>query len=167
LTHDRTVTPEDAEEIWDLKLDGCSVRYIHEFKASHLSRKAIADILNGPVPERFENDERLLPHRYAWIAASGLRDRTGAEIAFVIVRFDRSLTQAAYRKGITKIRKEFAAMSPMGTINARVTEGIETEIARKFVAVRGTPGWDIGLDGSVRPLTEDDFGAEATAAPAP
>lgn len=166
MNQNRNIAPEDVEEIWDLRLDGCSIRYIHEFKTTHLSRKAISGVLNGPVPERFKSDERLLPQRHAWIAATGLQDRAGNEIAFVIVRFDRSLTQSAYRKAVAKIRKEFSAMSPRGGINALVTEGIETDVARKFVG-RGTPGWEIGLDGSTRRLTGDDFEAEASPSPAP
>lgn len=154
---------DDIEEIWDCKLDGCSVRYIHECKTTHLSRRAIANVLRGPVPERFKDDERLLPYRYTWVAAGGMPAATRISVAFAILKFDRKLTQASYRKAIQKIRQDAKSISPTGYITPQVTEMIEEKIARKFIVKHGYHGWEIDLHGEIRRLSKDDF--EVAAAP--
>lgn len=157
MTKAETPNQDDINEIWDCKLDGCSVRYIHECKVTHLSRHAIARVLKGPVPEQFKDDERLLPYRYTWISAGGLQSATEVSAAFIILKFDRKITQSSYRKGIRNIKRDVESFSPIGWIQPHVTEPIEEKIARKFVLKHGYHAWEIDLHGGVRRLSADDF----------
>jgi hypothetical protein len=151
------VSQEDIDEIWDLKLDECSISFIHECKVTHLSRRTIASVYNGEVPERFKDDERLLPHRFVWMSAWGFAANDGKDIGFVVLKLPWGVTQANYRKFVTAVRKDFSSISEKATLNPYVTEPIELDIAQKFVVVRGTPGWQMSLDGSATRLGADDF----------
>jgi hypothetical protein len=158
------IDQDDIHEIWDCSLDGCSIRYIHENKVS-LSRKVIAAVLAGPVPERFKDDERLLPSRYVWLAAGGMKDGNDKDIAFIILKFPRGITQVNYRKGVRAIERDIVAMSDRGWLNGHVTEILEIAVAEKFVVTHGNPGWEIDLTGQTRKLGPDDFENTVAAAP--
>lgn len=148
---------DDIDEIWDCRLDGCSINFIHQNKTSHLSRKVITAILNGPVPERFKDDERLLPQYYTWVSACGFKDRTEKDIAFVILRIERETNQTNYRKGLSAIKRDFMVLSELGRINPYVTERIEANVAEKFIVKYGYPAWEIDRHGNIRRLSADEF----------
>jgi len=165
MTSSNPVDQDDVEEIWDLRLDGCSIRYIHEFKVSHLSRKAITSILNGPVPERFKHDDRLQPFRYAWISAGGMLDASSKDIAFAILKLARTISQANFRKGLAAIRRDFRELAPSGWLNGYVSEPLEREVAEKFIVKHGYPGWEIDGQGNVTRITSADLSATPSESP--
>jgi hypothetical protein len=145
-------TAEDIDEIWDCHLDRCSIAYIATNKVDGLSRRAIAKVLAGPVPERFKDDPRLLPYRFLWVSVIGapvLAD--GSDAAFVFLKLPRKMTEADFRKACTKLKRVLAEARPGATLGMAVEE-IESGIVLKYMREKGYLGWDLAEDGTLSVL---------------
>ena len=105
---------EDIEEIWNDRLDGCSISWIVQNGTTGLSRRGVAKVLDGPVPDRFKDDPRLLPHRFIWVSITGAAPLTdGTSAPFVFLKLPRKLTEGDFRKAFTKLKRALAESAPV------------------------------------------------------
>lgn len=144
---------EDIEEIWNDRLDGCSIAWILQYGTTGLSRRAVAKVLDGPVPDQFKDDPRLLPYRFIWVAISGapaLPD--GTSPAFVFLKLPRKITNADYRKACTKLKRALAEAAPEAHLGMAAEE-IESGVVLKFMRDKAYLGWDLAEDGSLSVLS--------------
>lgn len=156
-------TTEDIEEVWNDRLDGCSVAWIVRNGTTGLSRRAVIKILEGPVPDRFRGDPRLLPYRFIWIAVSGavpLPD--GSQAPFIFLKVPRKIAEADFRKGCTKLKRALAEAAPEARLET-AAEQIESGIVLKFMRDKGYLGWELGADGSLSPLAIEAIEPEVEA----
>lgn len=151
-----SVTDKERHDIWDRWLDGDTISRIHRYQAGELSRGAIKAVLDDEPPTPIKNDARWIHGgRFFWISVSHgcPKASDGEAMVFVIAKMPYRMTQRAFVRGVRAIRQDFRALHPQADLALGVIEGIEAEVAVRFVANRGFHGWSMDAEGTIAPLS--------------
>lgn len=151
-----SVTDEERHDIWDQWLNGDSINRIHEYQVGELPKRAIKAVLDDEPPPSIRTDARWIHGgRFFWISVShgAPKASDGQIMAFVIAKMPYRMTQRAFSQGVRAIRRDFRVLHPQADLDLGVIEGVEAEVALRFVSDRGYRGWSMDGEGAIAPLS--------------
>ena len=149
------VSAEQRHAIWNEWLDGDTVNRIHRYQVGELSKAVIKTVLDEEPPESIMNDARLVHGgRFFWISVSHSYPKTadGEKMVFVVAKMPYRMPGKAFASGLRAIRRDFRTLHPESDLNLGVVEGIEAEVALKFLNSKGFLGWSMEVEGSISRL---------------
>lgn len=152
--------PSEAQRAlaWDSWLNGDSLARIHRYDLEDLTPAKIRDILEGDPPETIRQDLRYrLGGRFFYLMASGVRGAAdGGEQPFVVVMQPRKVGAVAFRSAIRAIRRDVRGLGPGAGLNLHIVEGLEADVAVRFVNERGYRGYRLDETGAVERVERFD-----------
>lgn len=161
-----TMDEADRHQIWNDWLDGDSVNRMHRYLGH--TRRQIETVLSEDPPAAIRDDHRYVHAcRTFWISAEWPEPNpaSGERDAFVVVRQPRTVKGDVFVKAVRAIRRDFRQTVPGGDLKIAIIEGVEGDVADKFVR-RGFLGWSFDESGNISRFAvpaspEPDPGEEA------
>lgn len=159
--------------IWSEWLEGESINKIAEYgfdreSGQNFSVRQINTVLAETPPEAITNDLRYIHGvRSFWISAEGrMNDVTGKNDAFAVVFCPLRHTSKAFQKAIRAISDDYKTLGESCRLNPYVIEGVEMDVALKFVHEHGYLGWSFDENGEITHY-DGRFKPEEVASPTP
>ncbi len=143
-------------EIWNEWLDGYAATTIARYALDGETNTPVSPamvkwvIADGP-PDTLRDDPRFVYGiRAFWIAARGrANELTATEDSFTVVFSPRRYTGKTFLKAVRAIARDYVELSAGGKLDKGVLEGMEVDIAFKFVHDKEYLAWTFNEDGEI------------------